>query len=174
MKLHQLDLNLLLAFDALMTERNVTRAAQQLYISQPAMSHALNRLRQFFADPLLVRTPQGMMPSPRALKLHTAVRQALLLLEQQFGDEEQFIPAESSRRFVISTTDYVECVLIPPLISRLKQLNPGITVLARAHSDGEVRHLLQHGADGAVLAERELAHSLAEMVMATPPYRALR
>ena len=59
-------------------------------------------------------------------------------------------------------------------IARLKQLNPEITVLARAHSEGEVRHLLSHGADGAVLAERELAHSLAEMVMATPPYRALR
>ena len=59
-------------------------------------------------------------------------------------------------------------------IDRLKQLNPDITVLARAHSDGEVAHLLQHGADGAVMAERELAHSLAEMVLATPPYRALR
>ena len=128
MKLHQLDLNLLLAFDALMTERNVIRAAERLYISQPAMSHALNRLRQFFADPLLVRTPQGMMPSPRALKLHSGVRQALQLLEEQLGDEEQFIPAESSRRFVISTTDYVECVLIPPLISRLKQLAPRVTI----------------------------------------------
>jgi len=59
-------------------------------------------------------------------------------------------------------------------IARLKMLNPEITVLARAHSDNEVRHLLAHGADGAVLAERELAYSLAEMVMATPPYRALR
>lgn len=59
-------------------------------------------------------------------------------------------------------------------IARLKQINPGITVLARAHSDNEVRHLLAHGADGAVLAERELAYSLAEMVMATPPYRAPR
>ncbi|GAB2625118.1 YbaL family putative K(+) efflux transporter [Novilysobacter erysipheiresistens] len=56
-------------------------------------------------------------------------------------------------------------------IARLKELNPAITVLARAHSDGQVRHLLEHGADGAVMAERELAHSLAEMVMATPPYR---
>ena len=59
-------------------------------------------------------------------------------------------------------------------IQRLKQINPGITVLARAHSDGEVKHLLEHGADGAVMAERELAYSLAEMVMATPPYRAPR
>ncbi|MFC3714932.1 YbaL family putative K(+) efflux transporter [Luteimonas soli] len=59
-------------------------------------------------------------------------------------------------------------------IARLKALNPGLTVLARAHSDTEVRHLLEHGADGAVLAERELAYSLAEMVMATPPYRPAR
>jgi len=58
-------------------------------------------------------------------------------------------------------------------IARLKQINPEITVLARAHSDGEVTHLLQHGADGAVMAERELAYSLAEMVMSTPPYRSL-
>src|SRR5690606_2108644 len=59
-------------------------------------------------------------------------------------------------------------------IARLKAVNPAITVLARAHSDTEVKHLLQHGADGAVLAERELAYSLAEMVMATPPYRPAR
>ncbi|ENA1891166.1 LysR family transcriptional regulator, partial [Aeromonas salmonicida] len=66
MKLHQLDLNLLLAFDALMTQGSVTRAAEALFISQPAMSHALGRLRTFFGDPLLVRTPQGMLPTPRA------------------------------------------------------------------------------------------------------------
>ena len=59
-------------------------------------------------------------------------------------------------------------------IARLKAVNPAITVLARAHSDAEVKHLLEHGADGAVLAERELAYSLAEMVMATPPYRPAR
>ncbi len=59
-------------------------------------------------------------------------------------------------------------------IAKLRAINPGLTLLARAHSDAEVRHLLEHGADGAVLAERELAFSLAEMVMATPPYRALR
>ena len=59
-------------------------------------------------------------------------------------------------------------------IERLKVINPGITVLARAHSDGEVQHLIAHGADGAVMAERELAYSLAEMVMSTPPYRPVR
>ena len=59
-------------------------------------------------------------------------------------------------------------------LARLRELNPALTILARAHSDAEVKHLLEHGADGAVMAERELAHSLAEMVMATPPYRGAR
>ncbi|QSX34987.1 LysR family transcriptional regulator [Shewanella avicenniae] len=128
MKLHQLDLNLLLAFDALMIERNVTRAAARIYLSQPAMSHALNRLRQAFNDPLLVRTPQGMLPTERALSLHQGVQQALKLLEQQLDAPEQFDPASSNRRFVISTTDYVECVLIPPLIAKLNQLAPGVHI----------------------------------------------
>lgn len=128
MKLHQLDLNLLLAFDALMTQRNVTRAAQQCFISQPAMSHALNRLRQFFEDPLLVRSATGMQPTGRAQALHQAVRQALELLEQELGREDSFTPATSNRRFVISTTDYVECVLIPPLIRRLQTEAPGVRI----------------------------------------------
>ena len=59
-------------------------------------------------------------------------------------------------------------------IAKLRALNPTLTVLARAHSDAEVKHLLEHGADGAIMAERELAHSLAEMILSTPPYRALR
>lgn len=60
------------------------------------------------------------------------------------------------------------------VIAQLRKLNPQITVLARAHSEAEVKHLLAHGADAAVLAERELAHSLTDMVMATPPYRPAR
>lgn len=128
MKLHQIDLNLLLAFDALMTSRHVTRAAEQLFISQPAMSHALNRLREQFADPLLVKTPQGMQPTARALRLHAGIQQALKLIEQQIEDVEEFDPATSNRRFVISTTDYVECVLIPPLIRHLQQIAPQIRI----------------------------------------------
>ncbi|KUE79660.1 LysR family transcriptional regulator [Aeromonas schubertii] len=135
MKLHQLDLNLLLALDALMTQGSVTRAAESLYISQPAMSHALARLRSAFGDPLLVRTPQGMVPTPRAQRLHSGVRQALRLLEQQLTDEEQFDPHTSLRRFVLCTTDYVECVLVPPLIQRLKDLAPGVSIEIRILRD---------------------------------------
>ncbi|WP_028535403.1 LysR family transcriptional regulator [Paludibacterium yongneupense] len=128
MKLHQLDLNLLLAFDALLEHGSVTRAAEQLYISQPAMSHALNRLRQFFDDPLLVRSQHGMLPTARALKLHPGIRHALRLLEQHLNEPEEFEPQTSSRRFVICTTDYVECVLIPPLIERLERIAPGLRI----------------------------------------------
>ncbi|WP_215781341.1 LysR family transcriptional regulator [Paludibacterium sp. B53371] len=126
MKLHQLDLNLLLALDALISLRSVTRAAEKLFVSQPAMSHSLNRLRDFFNDPLLVRTPQGMQPTERALYLQRGVHQVLSLLENHLNQPEAFDPRTSQRRFTISTTDYVECVLIPPLVQRLAEEAPGI------------------------------------------------
>lgn len=156
MKLHQLDLNLLLAFDALMAQGSVTRAAETLFISQPAMSHALNRLRTFFGDPLLVRTPQGMLPTPRAQRLHLGVQQALRLLEQQLSDEEVFEPSQSKRRFVLCTTDYVECVLIPPLIERLKRLAPAVTIEIRILRD--------------TLPEAELASGEIDLVLGFDEY----
>lgn len=156
MKLHQLDLNLLLAFDALMTQGSVTRASEALFISQPAMSHSLGRLRTFFGDPLLVRTPQGMLPTPRAQRLHLGVQQVLRLLEQQLSDEEEFEPRHSKRRFVLCTTDYVECVLIPPLISRLKKLAPGVTIEIRILRDS--------------LPEAELASGEIDLVLGFDEY----
>ena len=76
MNLQSIDLNLLVAFEALMDERNVTRAARRVGLSQPAMSNALTRLRRTFGDPLLVRTPSGMSPTPAAQSLIEAVREA--------------------------------------------------------------------------------------------------
>ncbi|MDH0027710.1 LysR family transcriptional regulator [Aeromonas caviae] len=156
MKLHQLDLNLLLAFDALMTQGSVTRAAESLFISQPAMSHSLGRLRAFLGDPLLVRTPQGMLPTPRAQRLHLGVQQALRLLEQQLWEEDEFAPRQSKRRFVLCTTDYVECVLIPPLIQRLRGLAPGVTIEIRILRD--------------TLPEAELASGEIDLVLGFDEY----
>ncbi len=156
MKLHQLDLNLLLAFDALMTQGSVTRAAESLFISQPAMSHSLGRLRAFLGDPLLVRTPQGMLPTPRAQRLHLGVQQALRLLEQQLWEEDEFAPRQSKRRFVLCTTDYVECVLIPPLIQRLRKLAPGVTIEIRILRD--------------TLPEAELASGEIDLVLGFDEY----
>jgi DNA-binding transcriptional LysR family regulator len=117
-----------LALDALVTLKSVTRAAEKMFISQPAMSHSLNRLRDFFDDPLLVRTPQGMQPTERALYLQRGVHQVLSLLENHLSQPEAFDPATSQRRFTISTTDYVECILIPPLVQRLAEEAPGLHI----------------------------------------------
>ena len=150
-KLHQLDLNLLLALDALVSLRSVTRAAEKLFVSQPAMSHSLNRLRAFFDDPLLVRSPHGMQPTQKALYLQQGVHQALSLLQSHFSQPEAFDPATSVRRFTLCTTDYVECVLIPPLVKKLAVEAPNvhidITILREdipelALADGEIDFLL--------------------------------
>ena len=97
------------------------------------------------------------------------------------GGVEVVRPAHQVHRRVLAEaraeTAHTAMLAIPntleagEIIAKLREINPALTIVARAHSDGELRHLLEHGADAAVMAERELAHSLAEMVMATPPYR---
>ena len=83
--LRNFDLNLLLAFDVLMQERNVTRAAERMFVTQSAMSHTLHRLRQQLDDPLLVKTPSGMQPTDRAIALVAPVRSLLLDMERLLG-----------------------------------------------------------------------------------------
>ena len=126
--LHNLDLNLLVTFETLMTERQVTRAAERAHLSQSAMSHALNRLREQLGDPILVRTDQGMQPTPRAMAMLPAVRQALKLIERTIVPPENFVPAESERRFVIASTDYFEMAVLPDLVAYLQQVAPQVSV----------------------------------------------
>src|SRR6516162_8446947 len=90
-----IDLNLLRAFDALLAERNVTRAARRLGIGQPALSHALGRLRDVLGDPLLVRTPKGMVPTARALALEPIVRSSLADLDRAIFTPPAFAPQAS-------------------------------------------------------------------------------
>lgn len=124
--LRQFDLNLLVVFVTLMRERHVTRAAEALHLSQPALSHALKRLRELLNDPLLVRTEAGMQPTPRALHLLPSVQQALKLLEEGLAPPERFEPAKSRRRFVLATTDYFEEVMYPTFLSQLLAYAPEI------------------------------------------------
>src|SRR6202166_1404382 len=99
-----IDLNLLVVFDAVMQERSVTRAGQKIGLSQPAMSHALNRLRYMLKDQLFVRTPEGMVPTPRAEQLANPLRRALS--EMQLALEpESFVPREAQRRFTIAVNN---------------------------------------------------------------------
>lgn len=133
--LRKFDLNLLIVFEALMTECHVTRAAKRVYLSQPAVSHALNRMREELGDPLLVRTEKGMQPTPRALQMLPAVQQALKLLEATLSPPQPFDPAQSERRFVIAATDYFELVLYPHLVARMRQEAPGVSVEIQLISD---------------------------------------
>src|SRR5690349_3893182 len=103
--MNRLDLNLLVAFDALLVEGNVTRAAERVGISQPSMSHALGRLRKLLKDDLFVRTPEGVRPTPRALALADPARVALSAIQETFLQGQGFDPAEAERTFLLGMLD---------------------------------------------------------------------
>ncbi|CAH1043023.1 LysR family transcriptional regulator [Halomonas sp. TD01] len=125
--LRHFDLNLLLVFEALMRERHVTRAAETLHLSQPALSHALKRLRDALEDPLLIRTNNGLQPTPRALALLPVVQQALTMLQEGLTPPASFSPSTSARHFTLATTDYFEEVMYPAFLSQLLTYAPDIS-----------------------------------------------
>ncbi|GGO88502.1 LysR family transcriptional regulator [Marinobacterium nitratireducens] len=135
MSLERLDLNLLVYLDVLLRERNVTRAASLLGITQPAMSNGLRRLRETFSDPLLVRTSEGMMPTERALSLQPVIRSVLATVEQAVEPNVQFDAASSDRVFRIMTSDYGESTLIPLVLERLADEAPGVVLDVLTPSD---------------------------------------
>jgi DNA-binding transcriptional LysR family regulator len=128
-RLAGIDLNLLVALDVILAERNVTRAAARLSMSQPALSNALARLREGLGDPLLVRTPRGMTPTPRALALEHELRDALERVRAVVADASGFDPATARRTFVLAATDYVQFVLLGPLIERIQREAPGVVLV---------------------------------------------
>jgi DNA-binding transcriptional LysR family regulator len=131
MNLYGLDLNLLVAFDALMEERSVTQAAKRVGLSQPAMSNALRRLRDMLEDEVLVREGHGMRPTPRALELERPIRLALRGIHDALEPAEEFDPAKSDRVFWLGGRDYIEAVLMPTLMRRLMLVAPGVDVRVR-------------------------------------------
>jgi DNA-binding transcriptional LysR family regulator len=118
--LASIDLNLLVVFEALMNERNVTRAARTIGLSQPAMSNALHRLRSTFNDQLFVRTSSGMIPTPVARSMFSAIRPALETLRETIEHRPAFDPATSSHTFHIVASDYAEVLLVNQLASSLR------------------------------------------------------
>jgi DNA-binding transcriptional LysR family regulator len=123
-----IDLNLLVVLDVLLAERSVTRAAARLGLSQPATSNALARLRGTFGDPLLVRTTGGMAPTPRAVALQEPLRHALDGVGSAIAGEQAFDPATARRTFVLAATDYVQFVLLGPLVERMQAEAPGVVL----------------------------------------------
>ncbi|MEV4605921.1 LysR family transcriptional regulator [Neorhizobium sp. LMR1-1-1.1] len=129
--LRSFDLNLLVAFDALISEGSVTKAAKRLKIQQPAMSHSLSTLRVLLQDELFIRVGQVMQPTSRARSLAVPVRQALKQAQLALSGGDAFDPATEERTFRIAMSPEVELLLIPDLTARLRRLAPGIRVLAR-------------------------------------------
>ncbi len=121
------DLNLLRALDALLDERNVTKAARRLSLTQPAVSGMLTRLRESFDDPLFVRTQRGIVPTARALELVGPLKQVLGEIEAMLRPQA-FEPSTADVTITIAATDYALQVVIVPLLARLRALAPGVRV----------------------------------------------
>jgi DNA-binding transcriptional LysR family regulator len=143
-KLGAIDLNLLVVFDAVMQERNVTRAGQRLGLSQPAISHALTRLRYMLKDDLFVRSPKGMLPTPRAAQLALPIRSALDGLQQSL-EPTQFVPSKATRSFQVAVDNYSAIVLVGPLVGRITKIAPGVTLEFRPSGTLNIFDLLDRG-----------------------------
>jgi DNA-binding transcriptional LysR family regulator len=129
-----LDLNLLRVFDAVARERHVTRAAERLHLSQPAVSNALARLRAALGDELFLRRPGGVEPTAMALNLMGPVAEALDRLAESLAASAPFDPASSERVFTLALSEYAEAVLVPPLLEQLAREAPRVLV-AVGHAD---------------------------------------
>ena len=126
--LNQIDLNLLVYLEVLLRERNVTQAANQLGLSQPAMSNGLRRLRALFDDPLLVRTSEGMIPTDRALELEPLVKEILLGVDRAMQPATEFEPGKAQMVVRIMASDYAESTLFPAVLTQLREHASGITL----------------------------------------------
>ncbi len=135
MNLANIDLNLLVAFDVLLREKNVTRAANQLNITQPAMSNSLKRLRTLLNDPVLVRTSEGMVATERANQLAPSIKTILRELKEALQEPEDFDALSSDRVFRIMAGGYAASTLLPKLLDEINVVAPGITLDIMTPSD---------------------------------------
>jgi LysR family nod box-dependent transcriptional activator len=128
MRFKGLDLNLLVALDALVETRSVSRSAERMNLSQPAMSSALGRLRDYFGDAILVAHGKRMYPTAYAESLLPQVRESLSTIEALIGTSTQFDPATSQRTFRLVASDYITAAVIVPLVARLSEIAPSVRV----------------------------------------------
>jgi len=129
--LRRVDMNLLVIFEALMFEKNLTRVAEKLFMGQPAVSAALGRLRDLFDDPLLLRNGRGMEPTPRAVAILKELQPAMDTISGAVSRAKDFDPSTSCAVFRIGLSDDAEFGLFPPLLSQLREEAPGIIVVVR-------------------------------------------
>lgn len=128
MRFNKLDLNLLVALDALLSERSISRAAERMHLSQSAMSNALARLREYFGDELLVQVGRRMEPTSRAEGLAHAVRDVLVRVDATISTQPAFVPAESAREFRLLVSDYTLSTLMPHALAHIYDQAPNIRI----------------------------------------------
>ena len=138
------DLNLLIVFDAIMQERSVTHAGGRIGLSQPAVSHALSRLRHMLKDELFIRTPEGMVPTPRAEQLAQPLRRALNDMQLAL-EPETFVPKVASRQFLMAINNYAAVILASLLLTAVTAAAPRIRLDLRPTGLRDISALLDHG-----------------------------
>ena len=145
MNLRSLDLNLLVVFDAVMDARNVTIAASRLNMAQPSMSHALRRLRDTLKDELFIRTPDGMVPTPKAERLSGRIRASLAGLRDAIEEKTLFVPGQAERRFILAVNNRAALTLAAPLAAMVAAQAPGILLDIRPSGTRNVLEELDRG-----------------------------
>ncbi|MEY8709878.1 LysR family transcriptional regulator [Mangrovibacter phragmitis] len=169
--LRRLDLNLLITLDALLTEHNVTRAAERLHLSQPTVSVQLSRLRDYFGDPLLLPGARGMRPTARADELREPLRQALSFLEQAVAPQGDFFPQQSSQTWRISAFDYGEYTILLPMLESLRTQAPATRLSVVQSSPSQVLRKAEQGdIDLALMSAAEAPLDLHRRTLFTEHY----
>lgn len=140
-----IDLNLLMAFDALIVENHVTRAAERIGVSQPTMSRSLQSLRQIFGDVLFERTSEGMKPTPRALDLDRLIRPGLETIGHALQQETEFNPAQAKRKFVFAMTDMASYLVMPLMMQALRATAPFIDIEVRDGGPQKALEMVEAG-----------------------------
>ncbi|UTA46691.1 LysR family transcriptional regulator [Simiduia sp. 21SJ11W-1] len=163
MRLQQLDLNLLVIFEAIYRERNLTRVAQQLNITQPAVSNALNRLRERLNDRLFERAHQHMVPTPVADDMIAGVREGLACLQRSIEAPALFEPAQSRKTVAFAMNDLAESLVLGPLLKQVSREAPHMTITSFNVSRREVLAELASGrldfaVDVPVMSMDDLCH----------------
>jgi DNA-binding transcriptional LysR family regulator len=145
MELHEIDMNLLVVFNQLLIERRVSKVADNLGISQPAVSNSLAKLRKLLGDELFLRTPKGMEPTPFADQLAESVSYALAMIHSGLNQRTSFEPATSERAFTLGMTDVGEIYFLPALIERLRRVAPHVALSTVRNTAINLRDELEAG-----------------------------
>ena len=164
--IRSLDVGMLRTFDALMREKNVSRAAARLFLSQPAVSASLNRLREVFGDPLFTRTSRGVLPTERAMALAPQVQKVLDDLAALLEADRPFDPADSQRIFRIAGSDHASRMLLPALSRTLIGVGSGIRLVWVPPGTWSLaEHLNQGKLDVGVIARIQPPRDVATQVL---------